>query len=64
MYMMLVTGKAVKNKREPHDGRWDKHDRKDVAVIADLVAQGKYIIMIIRQTILVSYGSCCRCKGG
>ncbi|UCD79006.1 MAG: IS110 family transposase [Desulfobacterales bacterium] len=39
--VVLVTGKAVKNNRELLDGRWDKHDTKDAANIADLVSRGK-----------------------
>jgi transposase len=40
-HVVLVTGKAVKNNRELLDGRWDKHDTKDAANIADLVSRGK-----------------------
>ena len=42
-HVVLVSGIAVKNNRELLDGRWDKHDTKDAAVIADLVAQGKFL---------------------
>ena len=38
---VLVSGNAVKNNRELLDGRWDKHDLKDAANVADLVSQGK-----------------------
>jgi len=38
---VLVAGAAVKKNRELLDGRWDKHDTKDAANIADLVSQGK-----------------------
>jgi len=38
---VLVAGTAVKKNRELLDGRWDKHDTKDAANIADLIAQGK-----------------------
>lgn len=38
---VLVTGQAVKNNRVLLDGRWDKHDTKCAANIADLVSQGK-----------------------
>jgi transposase len=38
---VLVLGNAVKKNRELLDGRWDKHDTKDAANVADLVAQGK-----------------------
>jgi transposase len=31
----------VKNNRETLDSRWDKHDTKDAANVADLVSQGK-----------------------
>jgi transposase len=39
--VVLVAGNAVKKNRELLDGRWDKHDMKDSANIADLIAQGK-----------------------
>lgn len=39
--VVLVAGTAVKKNRELLDGRWDKHDPKDAANVADLVAQGK-----------------------
>jgi transposase len=39
--VVLVSGNAVKNNRELMDGRWDKHDVKDSANIADLISQGK-----------------------
>src|SRR5512143_3400861 len=39
--VVLVGGVAVKNNRQLLDGRWDKHDTKDAANVADLVAQGK-----------------------
>ena len=31
----------VKRNRESLDGRWDKHDGKDSANVADLISQGK-----------------------
>jgi len=37
----LVTGQGVKNNRQLLDGRWDKHDTKDAANIADLVSRGR-----------------------
>jgi transposase len=37
----LVSGKALKNNRELLNERWDKHDTKDAANIADLVSRGK-----------------------
>ena len=40
-HVVLVSGNAVKRNRELLDGRWDKHDTKDAANVADLVAQGK-----------------------
>jgi transposase len=40
-HVVLVTGKAVKHNRELIDGRWDKHDTKDAANIADLISRGK-----------------------
>jgi len=39
--VVLVAGAAVKNNRELLDGRWDKHDPKDAANVADLITQGK-----------------------
>jgi transposase len=39
--VVLVSGVAVKRNRELLDGRWDKHDLKDSANVADLVSQGK-----------------------
>jgi len=39
--VVLVSGLAVKRNRELLDGRWDKHDTKDSANVADLVSQGK-----------------------
>lgn len=41
-YMVVyVTNEAIKKNRVLLDGRWDKHDSKDAANIADLVSQGK-----------------------
>jgi transposase len=39
--VVLVSGQAVKNNRELLDGRWDKHDTKCAANVADLISQGK-----------------------
>jgi transposase len=39
--VVLVAGTAVKKNRELLDGRWDKHDPKDAANVADLITQGK-----------------------
>lgn len=39
--VVLVAGSAVKKNRELLDGRWDKHDAKDAANVADLIGQGK-----------------------
>ena len=39
--VVQVSGVAVRQNRELLDGRWDKHDRKDAANVADLIAQGK-----------------------
>ena len=41
--VVLVSGAAVKNNRRMMDGRWDKNDAKDAAVIADLISQGKIL---------------------
>jgi transposase len=40
-HVVLVSGNAAKRNRELLDGRWDKHDSKDAANVADLVAQGR-----------------------
>jgi transposase len=39
--VVFVSGVAVKRNRELLDGRWDKHDTKDAANVADLISQGK-----------------------
>ncbi len=39
--VVLVSASAVKNNRPLLDGRWDKHDSKDSANVADLISQGK-----------------------
>lgn len=39
--VVLVSGASVKNNRKLLDGRWDKHDDKDAANVADLISQGK-----------------------
>jgi transposase len=39
--VVFVSGNSVKNNRETLDSRWDKHDTKDAANVADLVSQGK-----------------------
>ena len=39
--LVLVSASAVKNNRPLLDGRWDKHDTKDAANVADLISQGK-----------------------
>jgi transposase len=39
--VVLVSNKSVKRNRELLDGRWDKHDMKDCANVADLISQGK-----------------------
>ncbi len=39
--VVLVSGVTVKRNRESLDGRWDKHDVKDSANLADLISQGK-----------------------
>ncbi len=41
LQLVQVSGNAVKKNRELLDNRWDKHDRKDAANVADLIAQGK-----------------------
>jgi transposase len=39
--VVLVSGVTVARNRESLDGRWDKHDTKDSANVADLISQGK-----------------------
>jgi transposase len=39
--VVLVSGVTVVRNRESLDGRWDKHDAKDSANVADLISQGK-----------------------
>ena len=39
--VVLVSGVTVKRNRGSLDGRWDKHDVKDSANVADLISQGK-----------------------
>jgi len=39
--VVFVAGTAVMKNRELLDGRWDKHDTKDSANVADLISQGK-----------------------
>jgi transposase len=39
--VVLVAAAATAKNRELLDGRWDKHDTKDAANVADLIVQGK-----------------------
>jgi len=39
--LVYVSGEATKRNRTSLDGRWDKHDAKDSANVADLISQGK-----------------------
>jgi transposase len=39
--VVFVSGVTVKHNRDSLDGRWDKHDDKDSANVADLISQGK-----------------------
>src|SRR5918992_2732967 len=41
--VVLVSPEAVKQNRPLLDGRWNKHDGKDCANIADLMCQGKFL---------------------
>jgi len=41
--VVLVSAAAVRNNRSLLDGRWDKHDTKDSANVADLICQGKFL---------------------
>jgi len=52
--VVLVSGVAVKRNWELLDGRWDKHDTKDSANVANLISQGKYLFyeyppMVLRE---------------
>jgi len=40
--LVLVSGVAVDRNRGTLDGRWDKHDTKDAANVADLISQAKF----------------------
>ena len=42
-HLVMVTGKAVSKNRELLDGRWDKHDTKCAANIADLVSRSRFL---------------------
>ena len=50
--MVLVSGVAVQRNRELMDGRWDKHDTKDAANVADLVSQGKCLFYEYPEMVL------------
>jgi transposase len=50
--VVLVAGTAVKKNRELLDGRWDKHDLKDAANVADLITQGKCLFYEFPSTSL------------
>jgi transposase len=41
--VVLLSPEAVKQNRPLLDGRWNKHDGKDCANIADLMCQGKFL---------------------
>ena len=45
--VVLVSTKSVKGNRESLDGRWDKHDTKDSANVADLISQGQMSVLRI-----------------
>jgi len=40
--VVLVAGESIKKNRVLLDGRWDSHDTKDAANVADLIGQGKF----------------------
>jgi len=40
--LVLVAGEVIKKNRVLLDGRWDSHDTKDAANVADLIGQGKF----------------------
>lgn len=41
--VVLVSNEVAKENRKTLDGRWDKHDAKDGANVADLISQGKFL---------------------
>jgi hypothetical protein len=43
--LVLEAGASVRKNRELLDGRWDKHDTKDAANVADLISQGNVFSM-------------------
>ena len=40
--LVLVAGEVIKKNRVLLDGRWDSHDTKDAANVADLIGQGNF----------------------
>jgi transposase len=50
--VVLVSGVAGKHNRSLLDGRWDKHDDKDAANVADLISQGKCLFYEYAETVL------------
>ncbi len=57
--VVLVSAAATVKNRELMDGRWDKHDAKDSANVADLIAQGKCLITTVRERSCGPYGAFC-----
>lgn len=47
--VVYVSNVAVKRNRELLDGRWDKHDKKDAANVADLLSQGRFLYYDCQQ---------------
>src|SRR4030065_574517 len=50
--VVLVSAVTVARNRESLDGRWDKHDGKDSANVADLISQGKCLYYEHPSTVL------------
>ncbi len=48
--VVLVSPSSTAKNRELLDGRWDKHDTKDAANIADLISQGKCLYYDFPET--------------
>lgn len=60
--VVYVSNVAVKRNRELLDGRWDKHDKKDAANVADLVGQGKCLYYDVPRDELRELRSLLACR--
>lgn len=61
--VVLVSPSSTVKNRELLDGRWDKHDTKDAANVADLIAQGKCLFYDYPDAAIPS-GVFCRSRSG